>query len=76
LIRAEDLAICGYRTQLQARVSAILCRLASLALRQADMINCPQDSNIDAVDQEIEATLRNKERSIGALKQHRLEHGC
>jgi hypothetical protein len=40
------------------------------------MINCPQDSNIDAVDQEIEATLRNKERSIGALKQHRLEHGC
>jgi len=39
-------------------------------------MHSPDDSNIDAVDLEIEATLVDKERSIGALKQHRLEHGC
>jgi len=62
--------------QLQERVAAALRRLASLALKQADLIRRRERSDFDAIDRLIEITLRDKERSIGALKQHRIEHGC
>ena len=62
--------------QLEERVAAALRRLASLALKQADLIRRREGSGIEAIDRLIEITLRDKERSIGALKQHRIEHGC
>jgi hypothetical protein len=74
MISAEDLAVCGHRIKLEERVSVMLRRIATLATRQADVIADRSDTH--ASDQEIEVTLRYKDRAMGALEQHRLEHGC
>jgi hypothetical protein len=57
-------------------VRGILRKLATLAAQEADLVASGDEPKMDAVDQEIENVLGEKERAIGALKQHRTEHGC
>lgn len=72
----EDTEICDARLQLEAHVRNILRELAVLAGEEADLIASGDQSRMDAVDQKLENVLGEKERAIGALKQHRAEHGC
>jgi hypothetical protein len=51
-------------------------RLSELARREGDAIQSRDDADILAIDKEIETTLGDKERALGALRQHRAEHGC
>jgi len=53
-----------------------LTHLAELARAEAEAINCESENTWLAIDQEIENTVGEKERALGAFKQHRAEHGC
>jgi hypothetical protein len=53
-----------------------LLRLAELARHQAEALRTGADNLIMALDKEIETTLGEKERTLGALQGHRKEHGC
>jgi hypothetical protein len=67
---------CAGRVELETRIKDLLRNLAALAAQEADLVSSEDEPRMDAVDQEIETVLGEKERSIGALKQHRSEHGC
>ena len=52
-----------------------LMRLSDLAREEATLISKPNGRWL-AVDKEIELELGEKERALGALRQHREDHGC
>jgi hypothetical protein len=72
----EEISICGVRLQLEEHVRHTLRKLAILAAQEADLIASDDEPKMDAVDEDLENVLGEKERAIGALKQHRAEHGC
>ena len=53
-----------------------LIRLSELARREAAAIAANDTGLILAIDKEIEIALGEKERCLGALRQHQTEHGC
>ena len=57
------------------RVQQHLLRLAELAHEEAGLVS-HDDPRWREVDQRIENELGEKERALGALKEHRREHGC
>jgi hypothetical protein len=62
--------------QLMTEVQQHLTHLAELARAEAEAISCKSDNTWLAIDREIEHAVGEKERSLGALKQHQNEHGC
>jgi hypothetical protein len=72
----SDTAECPKREALVDETQHTLMRLAELARRQADALRTGADNLVMALDKEIENTLGEKERTLGALQQHRKEHGC
>ena len=67
---------CGVRLQIEEQVRHVLRKLATLAAEEADLVASGDEPKMDAVDEELENVLGEIERTIGALKQHRAEHGC
>jgi hypothetical protein len=67
---------CPRQQELVAETQGYLMQLSELARREADAIQSRDEQEILAIDKEIEATLGNKERTLGALYEHRAEHGC
>ena len=53
-----------------------LIRLAELAREEAAVITEKDNPRWLDVDKRIEQVLGEKERAIGALNEHRREHGC
>ena len=51
-------------------------RLSKLAHAEADAMRTGNESTWMEIDHQIELTIGEKERALGALKQHRQEHGC
>jgi len=72
----DDALVCEKQQELVAETQRHLIRLAELAKRESEAIATRNDSLILALDQDIENTLGLKERSLGALHEHRKEHGC
>jgi hypothetical protein len=73
---AEDKP-CLRQQELIAAVQQHLSRLAELMHTESALIADKSDNGkwLD-VDKLIEHELGEKERSLGALKEHRHEHGC
>ena len=71
-----DRSICLRHEELVLETQRHLMRLAELAKLEADAIASRNESLILALDQDIENTLGLKERALGALHEHRKEHGC
>jgi hypothetical protein len=69
---------CERQQELVAKAQRHLLRLAELARCEAQIIagEGRETGQWLAIDQEIEAELGRKERSLGALRQHQKEHGC
>jgi hypothetical protein len=63
------------RQELINKVQRHLLRLAELAHEEAALVSW-NDPRWKEVDQAIENVLGEKERALGALKEHRKEHGC
>jgi hypothetical protein len=62
--------------KLMEDVRETLSLLTELIQRQREAIGSAPENTILAIDREIENKLGEKERRMGALKQHRTEHGC
>ena len=71
-----DRLTCSRQEDLIAETQRHLIRLAELAKRESEAIATRDESLILALDQDIENTLGLKERALGALHEHRKEHGC
>jgi len=67
---------CERQQALIAKVQMHLTRLSDLAREEAGLIANPNSDRWIVVDKEIELELGEKERTLGALRQHREEHGC
>jgi len=67
---------CQRRDELVAEVQSNLLRLAELARMEVTALESRHENVWMDLDRQIERTLGEKERSLGALKEHRSEHGC
>jgi hypothetical protein len=69
-------AECPVKERLERLVQHHLKELAGLANVEAEILKTADQARIIDVDKRIENLVGEKERSLGALKQHRAEHGC
>jgi hypothetical protein len=67
---------CLRQQELIGEVQHHLIRLSDLARAEVEAVRSKDDKELLSIDKEIEATLGEKERSLGALREHRREHGC
>jgi hypothetical protein len=67
---------CVERDKLMDRVQATLASLADLANEEKVAMRSGNHDRADAVDKLIETTIGDKERAIGAYRQHLNDHGC
>ena len=59
-----------------ADAQRVLGSLVDLMEREKVAVAVESDATMLAIDQEIERLFGEKERTMGALQQHRAEHGC
>jgi len=67
---------CQRQQELLAEVQRILLKLSELARAESKAMESRSENAWLEIDKQIELTIGEKERSMGALKQHRDEHGC
>ncbi len=68
--------VCPEHLRLMADAERILSELIDLMHRQREAISDQHTNTLLLIDQEIERKFSEKERAMGALQQHRREHGC
>jgi hypothetical protein len=68
--------MCNTRQRLEDLAQHQLRELAAMAHEEAEILKTGDEERIVEVDKRIENTLGQKERVIGALQEHRREHGC
>jgi hypothetical protein len=67
---------CDEYTRLQMDVNTILEKLRQITQDQLQAFRSKDEGTFMRLDKELELTLGEKERSIGALRQHVQEHKC
>jgi hypothetical protein len=67
---------CDERDGLIGKTEETLLKMADLAKNQAEALRNGNENVVMAIDKQIEMTLGDKERLLGALQEHRAEHGC
>jgi hypothetical protein len=66
---------CERCAELFSQVAGVLDELASLTLAQSEAFKAGDMDRFTRLDKELENTVGRKERCIGALREHRREHG-
>ena len=67
---------CQEYARLTAYVENVLGNLAQLTTSLVDLFRGGDFPEVARLDKELELTVGEKERSIGALRQHMIEHKC
>ena len=67
---------CQEQQHLMDEVQKHLIRISELSRAIADALRAREDNLLRALDHECETELGRKERALGALRQHRKDHGC
>lgn len=67
---------CAEYAGLQSEVSSILQRVSELTTEQLDAFQSNDQARFVTLDHELETAIGEKERTIGAMRQHVREHGC
>ena len=67
---------CLKQQQLIERVQTHLIRLGELARSATAAIAAGHENTLMELDRQIELEVGEKERAMGALREHRKEHGC
>ena len=67
---------CAELERLQKEVEAILDKLRELTTLQLEVFRAHNQPEFIRLDKELELTVGEKERSIGALRQHVQDHEC
>lgn len=62
--------------QLAAEAYDILNRLSDHIRKQKEAFNVGEDDRFMRLDRKLENMIGEKERAVGALRQHDQEHGC
>ncbi len=68
--------VCPERHKLATDVQECLMRIAQLAHATADAIATGNQQLALELDKEAETEIGRKQRALGALRQHRSDHGC
>jgi hypothetical protein len=68
--------ICARQQQLMDEAQSCLVRIADLARAEAEALTNGTENIAMEIDRQIEHAIGEKERAIGALREHRKEHGC
>ena len=67
---------CPEYAQLQAAVLEILEKIAAIATAQLRAFQDDNPTSFGALDKALETAVGEKERRIGAMRQHELDHKC
>lgn len=67
---------CVEYARLQSEVSSILQRLSDLATAQLEAFYANDPAAFAKLDRQLEITVGEKERAIGAMREHAKDHGC
>lgn len=67
---------CVEQQRLIEVVQQHLIRIAELSRATADAMASRNDDLIAELDRQVEREIGEKERALGALRQHRKDHGC
>ena len=67
---------CPELARLESEVENVLGNLAQTTTLQLELFRAGDMGNWKRLDKELELTVGEKERTIGALRQHIREHGC
>ncbi len=67
---------CRVETKLAQAAAVILTRLIELTTAQLEASREGRRGDVLRLDKELENTVGDKERALGALDEHRKEHGC
>jgi hypothetical protein len=76
LLQLISMVECQEYEHLRAHVENVLGNLAQVATLLVELFRSNDLQGVDRLDKELELTLGEKERSIGALRQHLKEHDC
>ena len=72
----EGLSPCPRQQELMEDVQRHLIRISELTRSIAEALANGNESFAAELDKEVDLELGRKERAMGALHQHRKEHGC
>jgi hypothetical protein len=67
---------CAEYARLQAEVGEAFESLVKLTQAQLDAFRANDQATVMRMDKELENTIGEKERRIGAMRQHAREHKC
>ena len=67
---------CPEQQRLMEKVQQHLIRMAELSRAAADATANRNENLVRELDKQVENELGAEERALGALQQHRGEHGC
>ncbi len=67
---------CRVKLDLMEQAQRVLSNLSELMIREREAIATESENTMLAIDKAIEHKVGEKERIMGALRQHRSEHGC
>ena len=70
------MAKCPEYTRLRAEVENVLGNLAQVTTLLLDIFRKDESEQYKHLDKELELTVGEKERAVGALRQHIKEHKC
>jgi hypothetical protein len=70
------MANCEEYERLRAHLENVLGNLAQASTLLLEMFRAKNLEGVRRLDKELELTLGEKERSLGALRQHVKEHNC
>lgn len=67
---------CDERAQLERQANSVLEKLVRLTTAQLEVFQARDHTEFMRLDRELELTVGEKERTIGAVRQHIKEHRC
>jgi hypothetical protein len=67
---------CQEFERIRAHVETVLSKLAQVSTLLLELFRANDLSGVHRLDKELELAVGEKERSIGALRQHVKEHNC
>jgi hypothetical protein len=73
---AKSMRACLKQQKLMSEVQEHLIRISQLTREIAEALSKGSESYAAELDREVDMELGKKERAMGALHQHRKDHGC
>jgi len=68
--------MCPQQQRLIDEVQRHLLRIAELSRATAEAVAHRNENLVRELDKQVELAMGEKERALGALRQHRDDHGC